>query len=564
MAIERTPDSVNYLHAHIGNGDATDAPKPLMFDGIDDKRLSVPVLMIKEGELAKAKDPTNANSAVIEGKSYVRAQLTDGQKVWVDVDAFAKAFHFSPDKVQKVGERGGLESLVDKRKDFSKVLDQYEAVLTNYEENQTLDGTLQSRSGEATPHLTKELVLKMIKVGLRELNYTGESSAVFEVKGQQVVGSRDIKGNLQMIIRSPSDKFLGKGSFGQAHRVYDVVAGDKAAFKTILPSLVNTPEAARAQKEIMNEAEKLPLVHANGEVEGVVLPPRGVVNIGGDKQEVGFWTREYPGGDAFDIISDTLAGEPSSLPHGGIEARSPWEMIGMGLKLLEGLARLEEIGLIHGDIKPENMFVSEDNDGNLLVRLADFGGAETVDEAWDRMLTLATENPEQFTKKGLGTVTPQYLASDEAQSILEIVQEAANLPAGSDPQQLEELKAQFKVAQHARDRLAMGISLFTIMIGIAPVPQGSFADVTLGINKQMAPGEDNDYQDLASGLYTDVVLKAFQGLLDPDPLKRMSPADAAAQFKDIRSDLENPQANFLKDLKEQLLELDPYSWQRNS
>jgi len=82
-------------------------------------------------------------------------------------------------------------------------------------------------------------------------------------------------------------------------------------------------------------------------------------------------------------------GRPMSLAV--IQGRSasrrvePYVLITVIPEMCSALAYIHQMGLIHHDIKPENVLIQEDKQGNLSVRLADFGLARgTMDAAYTR------------------------------------------------------------------------------------------------------------------------------------------------------------------------------------
>jgi serine/threonine-protein kinase len=48
-------------------------------------------------------------------------------------------------------------------------------------------------------------------------------------------------------------------------------------------------------------------------------------------------------------------------------------------QIARALARVHSLGVVHRDVKPDNVFLVEQEDGRPLVKLLDFGVAETVD-----------------------------------------------------------------------------------------------------------------------------------------------------------------------------------------
>ena len=77
-----------------------------------------------------------------------------------------------------------------------------------------------------------------------------------------------------------------------------------------------------------------------------------------------------------------------------------------------GLARAHQIGVLHRDVKPDNIFLAEDTDGGTIVKLLDFG----VAEAMGRPLGTATDElvgtPEYIAPEVLFASRPADVRSD--------------------------------------------------------------------------------------------------------------------------------------------------------
>lgn len=80
------------------------------------------------------------------------------------------------------------------------------------------------------------------------------------------------------------------------------------------------------------------------------------------------------------------------------------ELIRVGVQLLEGLAAAHDRGIVHRDIKPDNVFLLWDAEGELRVKLLDFGVAKNT-----------KGGPEVFTtQQGAILGTPYYMSPEQA------------------------------------------------------------------------------------------------------------------------------------------------------
>tara|TARA_B100001750_G_scaffold71684_1_gene57202 strand:- start:1516 stop:3198 length:1683 start_codon:yes stop_codon:yes gene_type:complete len=136
------------------------------------------------------------------------------------------------------------------------------------------------------------------------------------------------------------------------------------------------------------------------------------------------------------LVMELLQGEPLDQP---IKRDGAFELdraLMLGLHLARGLARAHDFGVIHRDVKPENVFVCSSDDGTSVAKLMDFGIALAPG---DRRLTAAG----QF----LGS--PKYTAPERFRAREEITP--------------------------ASDLYALGVVLFEMVAGRLPFASESMA-----------------------------------------------------------------------------------------
>lgn len=83
----------------------------------------------------------------------------------------------------------------------------------------------------------------------------------------------------------------------------------------------------------------------------------------------------------------------------------PSQCIALTLQVLRGLDHAHRHGVVHRDLKPDNLFVTKDHHGNDLLKIVDFGIARIVDEKLADGLT---------TKVGAIVGTPAYMSPEQA------------------------------------------------------------------------------------------------------------------------------------------------------
>ena len=91
-------------------------------------------------------------------------------------------------------------------------------------------------------------------------------------------------------------------------------------------------------------------------------------------------------------------------------AFSEEEVLGMGIALCEGLSLCHRNGILHGDIKPDNILVKNSLSSGPLFKLGDFGIAGILDRA-------EAGEPEREADSGLSSArgTPEYMAPEQTE-----------------------------------------------------------------------------------------------------------------------------------------------------
>lgn len=144
-------------------------------------------------------------------------------------------------------------------------------------------------------------------------------------------------------------RLLGRGGMGEVYLARDRTLGRRVALKVLHPGALGTPDAA---DHFLAEARTTAFVtHPN------------VVTV-------------YAAGlhDGSPYLALELL-EGGTLRERLVEAPALREGLRLGLAVAEGLAALHEAGLVHGDLKPENVVMASDG----RPRIVDFGLAGPVE-----------------------------------------------------------------------------------------------------------------------------------------------------------------------------------------
>lgn len=118
------------------------------------------------------------------------------------------------------------------------------------------------------------------------------------------------------------------------------------------------------------------------------------------------------------------------------------EVAWLGAALCDALASAHQRGIIHRDMKPSNVFVARDDQGQEVVKLFDFGVAR-----------MPTETNNKLTREGALLGTPEYMA----------------------PEQLLAREVDGRT-----DLWALGITLYECLAGVVPF-EGNFGEVLLKV-----------------------------------------------------------------------------------
>jgi eukaryotic-like serine/threonine-protein kinase len=180
---------------------------------------------------------------------------------------------------------------------------------------------------------------------------------------------------------------LGEGGFGVVWRARDELLGRDVAVKRIW--LGPDGDAERATREAQASAR---LAHP------------AIVAL----------YEACPDGDAFYLISELVEGETLARLIAE-DCLADEQALRIGLALLDGLEHAHERGVIHRDIKPQNVLVPRParREPGVAAKLTDFGGASLVGEdaltrTGDVLGTLAYMAPEQSEGREVGEQADLY------------------------------------------------------------------------------------------------------------------------------------------------------------
>ena len=173
---------------------------------------------------------------------------------------------------------------------------------------------------------------------------------------------------------------LGRGGMGVVFRAFETTLHREVAVKVMLPAVAAEPTA---RSRFIREARSAATVE-----HPRVVP---IYHIG-------------EAGDIPFIVMPLLKGRTLTARVQSHPTLAAVEVLRIGREVAEGLAAAHDKGLVHRDLKPDNIWLEEGPNGPQ-VRLLDFGVA--------RSLIPNADSP-QLTQQGVQVGTPTYMSPEQA------------------------------------------------------------------------------------------------------------------------------------------------------
>jgi len=193
---------------------------------------------------------------------------------------------------------------------------------------------------------------------------------------------------------------LGKGGMGRVYKVLDNEIGEKVALKLLNPDIAADSKTIERFRNELKTARQIS--HKN------------VCRMYHLSKEEG----------APYIIMEYVRGEDLKSMIRMMARLSPGQTVSIGRQVCEGLNEAHRLGVVHRDLKPQNIMI--DRDGN--VKIMDFGIARTL-------------RAKGITGEGVMIGTPEYMSPEQAEG---------------------------KEADERADIYALGIILFEMLTGRVP------------------------------------------------------------------------------------------------
>jgi serine/threonine-protein kinase len=178
-------------------------------------------------------------------------------------------------------------------------------------------------------------------------------------------------------------RMLGEGGMGAVYEAHHTIINRRCAVKFLHPEIAANAEAVA---RFIREAQAAASIRHKGIVE--------VYDVGKAEDGAPYLVMEFLEGQS---LGDHLTQNPRLAVK---------DAIGILVHALSALAPAHRRGIVHRDIKPDNLYIVPDEDGKPTVKLLDFGIS--------KMSTTAANPVDRMTRTGTVLGTPYYMAPEQA------------------------------------------------------------------------------------------------------------------------------------------------------
>jgi|HubBroStandDraft_6_1064221.scaffolds.fasta_scaffold147645_2 serine/threonine protein kinase len=182
-------------------------------------------------------------------------------------------------------------------------------------------------------------------------------------------------------------RLLGDGGMGSVYEATHEALRTRVALKLIHPELARAGLGQRFLQEARAAAR---------------IRSRHVVQVADvDQTEDGrpFMVLEYIEGLTLQELYDDLTGEGRALGYA--------DALEYAMQMFDGVEAAHEAGVVHRDLKPDNVMITKDARGAPLIKILDFGIAKVID---------SDDARKALTRPGVVLGTPEYMAPEQAYS----------------------------------------------------------------------------------------------------------------------------------------------------
>ncbi|MBN8612170.1 MAG: serine/threonine protein kinase [Deltaproteobacteria bacterium] len=185
------------------------------------------------------------------------------------------------------------------------------------------------------------------------------------------------------------ERLLGEGGMGAVYEVEHLITRHRRALKVM-------------HSKLATNAETIARFIREAGVAGTLRTPYVVET---------FDAGQLDDGSPY-VLMELLEGKPLAGVFDAVTPLSAGRLVGLICQVLEGLAVAHRAGIVHRDIKPDNVFVGMDDRGLERVRILDFGISKFTQGVPDYQGTLTSE--------GAMMGTPYYMSPEQALGVKDI------------------------------------------------------------------------------------------------------------------------------------------------
>ncbi len=245
----------------------------------------------------------------------------------------------------------------------------------------------QVQGAESGSGVRNTLGLDFDDVGETSIEASGEMAALdYEDVGSTEVGSGETPLEKSFEELAPGDtvderyvieRVIGRGASGVVYEATHRLIGKRLAIKCLHPQMASSPVAVQ---RLFREARISAALRHPNVVE--------VFDAGRD-------------GDLYYLTMELLEGEPLS-EHLERELQPIEEIVRIFLAIMDGVAAVHGAGVVHRDLKPDNVYLARGEDGVLAPKVLDFGVSKLYEPGRAQITTL-----------GMTMGTPYYMAPEQ-------------------------------------------------------------------------------------------------------------------------------------------------------